>query len=62
MAILEILTNANPILRKKSKPVNAITPEIKKIRECLNLISVRMFNHILPLLTVLNGQIYPKKN
>jgi peptide deformylase len=31
MALLEILTNQNPILRKTSKPVAKITKEIKKL-------------------------------
>jgi len=33
MAILEILTNQNPILRKTSKPVGKITKEIKELVE-----------------------------
>jgi peptide deformylase len=33
MAILEILTNQNPILRKTSKPVAKVTKEIKELVE-----------------------------
>ena len=31
MSIIEILTNANPILRKTSKAVKSITPEIRQL-------------------------------
>ena len=31
MAIIEIMTNANPILKKRSNPVKSVTPEIKHL-------------------------------